>query len=168
MQKVFLSIGGNIGDKANNLKFTRLSVENEIGKVASFSSVYETPAWGFESGDLFWNQVLEVETLLAPMEILGKIKIIEDQSGRVRSHSGYSSRAIDIDILYYGELILATEELAIPHPRLAERKFVLVPLAEIAPHFIHPQLRLPNSELLVNCSDNSIIRKLDLNPAGSF
>jgi 2-amino-4-hydroxy-6-hydroxymethyldihydropteridine diphosphokinase len=124
------------------------------------SSVYETPSWGFNSENPFWNQVLCIETHLRPSEILENIKKIDAAFGRKRIPEGYSSREMDVDILYFDNEIVNTENLTIPHPLLHKRLFVLVPLAEIAPDFVHPVLKLNGIEMLNNCEDKSEIRKV--------
>jgi 2-amino-4-hydroxy-6-hydroxymethyldihydropteridine diphosphokinase len=161
MNTVFLGLGGNEGDRLNYLTLTVLSIENEIGKVVALSSIYETSPWGFISKNLFLNQVAKVETSLSPEEILDKIAGIESTLGRERTGKGYLPRTVDIDILLYGQTIIETKNLTIPHPRLPDRLFVLVPLSEIAPDFIHPKLGLAVSTLLKKCSDTSEIWKVE-------
>lgn len=163
MHQVFLSIGGNLGNKRANFDKVYTHIQNELGCIVLRSSVYETPAWGFVSEDSFWNQVLCIETLLNPSEILEKIKKIDAAFGRKRSGNGYSSREMDIDILYFEDNIINTENLTIPHPLLHKRLFVLVPLAEVAPDFIHPVLKLSSLEMLNNCEDKSEIKKVEKN-----
>ncbi len=161
MHKVFLGIGGNIGNKADNFNKVYTFVKNELGKIAKRSSVYETPPWGFSADENFWNQVLIVETELSPNELLQKIAEIENQFGREREIGKYNSREMDIDILYYDDIFIETETLIIPHPRIHQRKFVLVPLNEIAPDFKHPLFRLTSFQMLENCRDESVILKLE-------
>lgn len=161
MHKVFLGIGGNIGDKKENFRKVLHLIEKKIGSVISTSSIYETPPWGFRSDDLFWNQVLVVETRLEAEEILWRVQEIEDLFGRQRTEEQYASREMDLDILYFDDLWMETNTLIIPHPKLHERKFVLVPLVEIAPDYKHPLLRLTSLEMLENCRDESMIRKID-------
>jgi 2-amino-4-hydroxy-6-hydroxymethyldihydropteridine diphosphokinase len=160
MHQVFLSIGGNLGNKRANFDKVYTHIQNELGYIILRSSVYETPPWGFDSEDSFWNQVLCIETLLNPSEILEKIKKIDAAFGRKRNSEGYSSREMDVDILYYEDKIIETENLTIPHPLLHKRLFVLVPLAEIAPNFIQPVLKLTSIEMLNNCEDKSEIKKV--------
>ncbi|MCF6357689.1 MAG: 2-amino-4-hydroxy-6-hydroxymethyldihydropteridine diphosphokinase, partial [Draconibacterium sp.] len=136
-------------------------IENELGKILKYSSIYETPPWGFQSDDYFWNSVIEIETEFMPEELLGKIHLIEKKFKRKRGSKRYSSREMDIDILYFDDIYIETEMLTIPHPRIHQRKFVLIPLNEIAPDFKHPLLRFTTFEMLENCMDESVILKVE-------
>ena len=140
MAKVFLGLGTNLGDKRNNLLTAVTNIEEKIGKVTSLSSFYETEPWGFESDNSFLNAALCVETPLAPVAILHIIKEIEIEMGRTQKsvNNVYSDRPIDIDILLYDDIVMNTEELAIPHPLMTERDFVMKPLVEIAGDTVHP------------------------------
>lgn len=129
-----------------------------IGEIKIESSIYESAPWGFEAQSSFLNQILIVETDLKPMGILERIKSIEKEMGRVKTSESYESRTIDIDILFYNEEIIAFPELIIPHPQLHKRRFTLVPLAEIAPEFIHPVFNKSINDLLINCSDDSVVK----------
>jgi 2-amino-4-hydroxy-6-hydroxymethyldihydropteridine diphosphokinase len=164
MMEVFLGIGANLGNRENNLKEAVDRVEEYIGKVTTFSSIYETEAWGFHTEDEFLNMVLKVETKLKPSGLLGRILMIESLLGRTRVAKQYSSRVIDIDILFYGNKKINDVELIIPHPRLHERKFILVPLCEIAPDLIHPVLNQSIAALLKSCKDESKVKKFHSNP----
>lgn len=160
MKKVFLGIGSNLGDREACLKSAIECIRETIGTVVRTSSVYETEPWGFSSDNLFLNMVVEVETALKPSGLLGRMLMIEARMGRLRSGKGYSSRLIDLDILLYGNKILNTKSLVIPHPRLHERRFVLVPLCEIVPDFVHPVLKKDIKTLLKECTDKSKILKV--------
>lgn len=146
--RVFLGLGSNLGDRMQNLDLAvqRLSVEIDVDRI---SCVYETEPVGYAAQPLFLNAVLSGTTRLDPMALLRLAKQVELELGRVRSFRN-GPRAIDIDILIYGDTVVKTGELVIPHPRLAERPFVLVPLAEIAPHEIDPRSGRTFSELLAN------------------
>lgn len=160
MHKVFLGIGGNIGNKQHNFRLAKELIEKELGKLIQSSSIYETPPWGFHSEDVFWNQVLLIETKLEAIELLWRIHKIEEQFGRTRGTEGYTSRQMDVDILYFDDVFMETKNLIIPHPKIHERKFVLVPLCEIAPDFKHPLRRLTSIEMLESSRDDSIIKKV--------
>lgn len=162
MHQVFLGIGGNIGNKPANFRKVQNLIGRQIGVISKQSSVYESPPWGFHAEKKFWNQVLKVETELSPTEILSEITKIESAFNRKRHSGGYVSREMDVDILCYDDIFIETEELIIPHPRLHQRLFVLVPLAEIAPGLKHPLFRMTSRQLLENCKDESAIKKVDV------
>ena len=138
MKIVFLGIGTNLGNRESNLEEAVARIREYIGPVLDSSSIYETEPWGFHAKDEFLNKVVKVNTELTPSGLLGRILMIESLLGRVRGQVRYSSRLIDIDILLYEDLIVEEESLKIPHPLLQQRKFVLVPLCEIASEIIHP------------------------------
>jgi 2-amino-4-hydroxy-6-hydroxymethyldihydropteridine diphosphokinase len=163
MKIVFLGIGTNLGNREGNLKQAIAGIEEEIGPVLKTSSVYETEPWGFQAKDDFLNMVVKAETRLTPSGILGRILMIESMSGRERSQKRYSSRLIDIDILLYDDIIIDEESLKIPHPLLHVRKFVLVPLCEIASELIHPVFKKSVADLLENCEDECVVKMLKSN-----
>lgn len=158
MKNVFLGIGSNLGDRRENLKTALDLITLHIGVVSHTSSVWETEPWGFSSRELFLNMVIEVETLLNPSGLLGRILMIEAGMGRLRDGTGYSSRILDIDILFYGSRIIKTKSLVLPHPKIHERKFVLEPLNEIAPEFVHPVLGKDIFTLLGECRDKGKVK----------
>ena len=161
MSVVFLGIGTNMGSRESNLKDAIARIEEHIGKVMKSSSVYETEPWGFKSEEEFLNMVVKVETSLSPSGLLGRILMIESLLGRLREGKQYSSRVIDIDILFYDDIIVDEESLKIPHSRIPERLFVLVPLCEIEPEMIHPVLKKSVSSLLRLCIDKGKVKKFE-------
>jgi len=161
MIKLYLLLGGNLGDKSQVFKETTKLINEKVGKITRQSHIYETEPWGFESSDLFWNQVLELAVLISPQEVLNSTQQIEHQLGRTRAAQHYDSRIIDIDILFYGDQIISLENLTIPHPRIQDRKFALVPLNEIAPDLIHPALQKSISQLLLECPDQLRVEKVE-------
>ena len=144
-----------MGEREDNLRKAVSLVEKHIGRVIVVSSVYETEPWGFQSESNFLNMTVKIETDLTPSGLLGRILMAEAMMGRLREGKGYKSRIIDIDILLFGNRIINNKALVIPHPRLHERKFVLVPLSEIGGEIIHPVFGKSINELLKECNDNS-------------
>jgi 2-amino-4-hydroxy-6-hydroxymethyldihydropteridine diphosphokinase len=138
VQDVFIGTGSNLGDRSRALRSAVGLLEPKV-HVVKVSSVYETPPWGFEDQPAFLNQVLQVETKLDPQALLTNLKRIEKKLGRETTFR-YGPRTIDLDILFYNDLIYSTDTLQIPHPLASERAFVLVPMCEIAPDFVHPVL----------------------------
>jgi 2-amino-4-hydroxy-6-hydroxymethyldihydropteridine diphosphokinase len=160
MKRVFLGIGTNLGDRKNNLQNAVEKIGEHIGKVVQYSSVYETEPWGFKTKDQFLNMVVEVETKLKPSGVLGRLLMIESLLGRLREGKLYTSRIIDIDVLLYNDQVIEKDALIIPHPRMHERKFVLVPLCEIACEVIHPKFGKDIKSLLKECRDTGRVKKI--------
>ena len=134
--QVYLGLGSNLGDRKANLE-KALQLLGERLTVEEVSSLYQTEPVGHREQPMFFNAVCRVETGLGPLQLLSLIKGVEAALGRVPSFSG-GPRSIDVDILFYGDLTLETGDLTIPHPRVGERAFVLIPLLEIAPDLVHP------------------------------
>ncbi|MBR3940234.1 MAG: leucyl/phenylalanyl-tRNA--protein transferase [Bacteroidales bacterium] len=155
--RVTLLIGGNQGERVGLLKQACDMIGQQIGDIVQLSSIYESEAWGFEAEQSFLNQAVVVETRLEPHEVLGKALFIETQLGRVRSGNGYSSRTMDIDILFVDNKCIDTPDLIVPHPRIHQRNFVLVPLCEIMPDYVHPILQKTMSNLLKTSLDKGKI-----------
>ena len=136
----YLALGSNLGNKSKNLKQAIALIAERIGNLSAISSEYETEPWGFESKNTFLNQVVGVETNLTPEELLEETQTIEKKMGRTtKTTHSYSDRIIDVDILFYGNAVMKSEALELPHPFFHQRKFVLDPLNEIAPDFIDPR-----------------------------
>lgn len=159
--QLLLSLGGNMGNKEEIFSETRSMIQILIGQIRKVSSTYETPPWGFESSDFFHNQVVQAYTKLTPYEVLEKIQQIESSFGRERKKGVYLPRKMDIDILFYDDLIIMDEVLIIPHPLIPQRRFVLTPLADLVPDLIHPLSGKSISEILEECNDQSVIRKYE-------
>ena len=140
--RVYLGLGTNLGDKESNLHVAVRKINERIGEVTALSAFYVTAPWGFSSENSFLNAACCVESVLPPLDILRETQEIERELGRMKKSAGgnYSDSLIDIDILLYGDLILHTPELEIPHPLMTERRFVMDPLAEIASDVVHPVL----------------------------
>ena len=154
-------LGANLGDKEAMFAIVENHISNHIGTCIKKSAIYTSKAWGFESNDIFYNQVLIVETEYSAHDTLLRCQAIENKCGRVRHETnGYESRTIDIDILYFNNDIVDADDLTIPHPSLHKRKFALVPLCEVLPEYIHPILLVSNQTLLATCDDNSTVEQL--------
>ncbi|MDO1448898.1 2-amino-4-hydroxy-6-hydroxymethyldihydropteridine diphosphokinase [Rhodocytophaga aerolata] len=158
----YLLLGTNLGNKHQNLLEVMVHLSEQAGRIIKTSSIYETMPWGVTDQPAYWNQVLLLQTTLLPQELLQVINSIEKELGRER-RIRWEARIIDIDILYFNDQIIETETLSIPHPRIASRRFTLVPLAEIAPQFVHPVLGKTNQELLEHCSDKLAVSPIEDN-----
>jgi len=158
----YISIGTNQGDKLTNIQQAINLIADKIGAVLKVASVYETASWGFNSNN-FYNTCIKVSTYLPPEQLILRLLSIEKELGRTRNDTdGYSDRLIDLDILLFDDEIIFSKTLIVPHPRMLERKFALVPLVEIARNVIHPIEKKHLYICLENCSDTSEITKLDV------
>ncbi len=158
-KEVFLLLGSDMGDRLSNLSQARDFICAAVGALLEQSPIYETEAWGFASEALFLNQVLRVESDLSAFDLLELLKQIELRMGRLPSLlEGYVSRAIDIDILFYGNELIDSEHLTIPHSKLHERRFALLPMVDIASDMYHPLLKKSLIQLLNECQDTLNVR----------
>lgn len=159
-EQVFLLVGSNEGDRLTNLHVVKDEIKKSVGLVAEESAIYQTAAWGKTDQPDFYNQVLLLQTTISPEALLLHLQQIEKKLGRERKEK-WGARIIDIDILYFGKTVLNTPDLLIPHPAIALRRFTLVPLVEIAPHFVHPVLKKTNLVLLQECVDVLAVKRVD-------
>ncbi|MCH8903154.1 MAG: 2-amino-4-hydroxy-6-hydroxymethyldihydropteridine diphosphokinase [Bacteroidetes bacterium] len=159
MAEIFLGLGTNLGNRLHNLLVAAHHIEEDIGQIVLRSSIYQTEPWGVRNQPEYYNQCLGIITMLNPFDLLKKAKSIERLIGREEDEK-WASRVIDIDILYFGGNIINNRRLVVPHRHLHERRFALVPLAEIAPDFMHPKLNLTNMDMLVKSDDNSKVERL--------
>lgn len=160
MEKIYLLLGSNIGDRAKNLEEGRKMIADKIGSIKAISHLYLTAPWGYEDQEDFYNQAVEVQTDKSPNEVLALSKEIEKEVGRI-SNEKWHPRILDIDILLFGNAVLEGEGLRIPHKSMHERNFALIPLMELAPELIHPKLDLSIEELFWNCKDELEVIKLE-------
>jgi 2-amino-4-hydroxy-6-hydroxymethyldihydropteridine diphosphokinase len=157
MEEAILLLGGNLGNRELALAQAMEKIEERVGEIIAHSSIYESEPWGFEDKNQFLNQAIKVSTELSPHQLLDKLLEIEQSLGRVRTGK-LSARTIDLDILFYGSKEINSETLSIPHPRISERLFTLLPLAEITEYSNLPVLNKTAEELIKICPDKSSIR----------
>ena len=157
---VFISLGGNLGNTLEIFKNSSLEIEKKIGRITAFSKIYQTAAWGKTDQPDFLNQVISLETDLNPEKIMSELLAIELFFGRRRDEI-WGPRILDLDILFVENQIISTDNLHIPHPQIANRRFVLIPMAEIAPDFIHPVLQQTMQDLLEQTTDLQSVRVMD-------
>lgn len=163
MHRIFLSLGGNLGDREEYLALTREQIKLQIGEIVSHSDIYESEPWGFSHNKAFLNQVIEVESSLSALCLLDICNKIENQLGRnrLKSVGEYEARTVDIDILFFDSCIYTLPPLIVPHRHLHERMFVMEPLAQIAPQLIHPLLCQTIEELKGLCQDQGKVWKFN-------
>lgn len=155
----YISLGGNIGNTLEIFQNALLAIEKKLGKIIQKSSIYQTAAWGKEDQNDFLNQVILIETSFDAKKLLDSLLTIELLFERKRIER-WGPRTLDLDLLSFDNQIENSESLVLPHPRIQERKFILVPLAELNPNWVHPMLRKSVSELLDNCADQLKVKGL--------
>ena len=153
MNKAYLILGSNKGNKQDHLQSALKSIEEKAGKISVKSSVFSTKAWGNTNQPDFYNQAILIETELSPQDLLKQLLFIEKEEGRIRTKEKWQERTLDIDILFYNNDIITTPELTIPHPHIQNRMFVLVPMVQIAMRFVHPLLDKSMMLLMAECED---------------
>lgn len=159
--EVYLSLGTNLGNRQQNINQSIIYLKERVGSVIKESSVYETDAWGDDRLNVFYNSVVVLESDLTPNEILFQTQSIEKLMGREKKTlTQYENRVIDIDVLFFNNKVIDSKELILPHPQIEMRKFVLMPLLEISPQYIHPILKKSIQELYVELNDDSRCIKL--------
>ena len=149
---IFLLLGTNLGDRFKNLETAKRLITVQAGNVEQRSSIYKTAPWGQADQPEFYNQVIKISTIHEPEQLLSRLLDVEKQIGRTR-HEKWGSRIIDIDILFFDQVIVKADGLTIPHPAIQARKFTLVPMAEIAADYVHPVLKKDIRTLLEECHD---------------
>ena len=156
---IYILLGSNLGDRQENLDRARQEISRNIGPIITTSGLYKTAAWGNTDQPDFYNQVISIQYSDDPWKLLSGIQMIEQKMGRIRKEK-WGPRIIDIDILFYGNSVISSNELTIPHPGIPDRKFTMLPLAEIAADFIHPTLKKSVLEMLAACKDGLPVEKL--------
>jgi 2-amino-4-hydroxy-6-hydroxymethyldihydropteridine diphosphokinase len=152
MHRAVLLLGSNLGDRFQHLQAAVRAMAKNAGSIAQVSAVYETQPWGVTGQPNYLNAALILHTSLQPQLLLDTLKTIEQQEGRT-DRKKYAPRTLDIDILFYDDLVFNSKELTIPHPKLHLRKFALIPLAEVEARFVHPALKKSIGQLLSECTD---------------
>ena len=154
-ESVFVLLGSNLGDREHLVNQACNMIGERCGEIVAKSRLYESEPWGFKSEHWFLNQVVKIETSLSPDALMQTLLEIEKELGRDRitPHKGYVSRPIDLDILYFGNEIIDTQMVVVPHPRLHQRRFTLLPLCDVAPDFVHPVMNKTSLQLLDECQD---------------
>lgn len=162
MNIVYLSIGSNLGDRLENINQSLEKIKANIGALDCISKIYENPPIGFQSQDIFYNLCVKISTNLSLLDVLSSIQEIERQIGReIKSNAGvYSSRLIDIDIIFFNSLIEDNKLITVPHKLFRERMFVLQPLTDLAPLFIDPITKLTVLTLKNQCEDSSLLTEV--------
>lgn len=159
MNIAYLLIGGNLGNREQHLANAVAHITRAAGgELLACSALYETAAWGNTDQPAFLNQALQISTRFAAVTLLKKMLAVEQELGRVRAEK-FGPRVIDIDIIFFNEAVIHTKQLVVPHPHMQERRFVLTPLQEIAPDFVHPVLKKTVSALLKTCPDTLAVTK---------
>lgn len=159
MNIIYLLLGSNLGDSKKQLARAAKHISKKIGKITRKSNIYQTAAWGKEDQPDFLNQVIIVESILKAEDVLNKNLQIEAFMGRERTEKN-APRTIDIDILYFNKDHIQSPTLTVPHPEIPNRRFVLIPLNDLSPNYVHPVLKKTNEQLLKKCTDTLDVKKI--------
>lgn len=151
-ERIFIGLGSNLGDRERHLREALDALARRAGRVLGTSGLFASPAWGFD-GLPFLNQVAELRSELHPEALLKVLLHVEADAGRIRHHAGYANRVLDLDLLYYGNRCQSGQQLTMPHPEIPKRRFVLAPLAALAPEWKDPASGLTVEQLLAQCPD---------------
>ena len=161
---IYLSLGSNLGNSREQLTLATEMIAERVGRLAARSRYYASAPWGYDSEHRYMNCCLVVDTVLDPLEVMDEILSIERDLGRPArgdtTGNTYQDRLIDIDLLLYGDLVMEHPRLKVPHPKMGDRKFVLVPLTEIAPDLVHPVQKMTIREMLERCPDPAVVRSV--------
>lgn len=149
---IYILLGSNLGNREQNLGLALDKIATDVGRILTQSSIYQSEPWGISQQPQFLNLVAEVNSRNDPQQVLQKLLSIESELGRERLEK-WGPRTIDLDILFFNDRVIQTEDLIVPHPGIAMRRFVLIPLCEIAPNFFHPLLEKTCLQLLKECTD---------------
>ena len=160
MAIVFLMLGSNLDDRLSYLMKAGKAIADESGPILRSSAIYESEPWGFSHPVNFYNQILVLQSRYKAEEILKKILAIEQDMGRIRNNNYYEARIIDIDIIFYDNQIIKTDSLTVPHPKIAERRFVLLPLLELNPDLVNPVSGLTIWQMYRECGDKLSVKRL--------
>lgn len=160
MHKVFILLGSNMGRRNIFLSKARDFIEANAGLIQKQSSIYETAAWGNTKQKAFLNQVIVIVTDLSPVQLMHQLLRIEQELGRVRIQK-FGPRTIDLDILFFDDLVMTNKTVTLPHPAIQDRRFVLVPLVELSPRKVHPVYRQTVSSLLKKCTDTLAVTAIE-------
>lgn len=156
MTRIVILLGTNLDNRLINLQKAELEIGHRVGAVFQRSKIYQTAPWGNLEQEDFLNQILIIESNKNPHEVLSLLLTIELEMGRVRNQQ-YEPRIIDLDIIYFGDEIIETKDLIVPHPFIQDRRFTLVPLVELIPNLVHPVFKRTNYELLLQTTDDSSV-----------
>ena len=159
LQQAYISLGGNLGNTAEIFEQALQVIERLAGDISKKSSLYQTAAWGNTQQPDFLNQVILIQTTLSPNKLLDTLLTIELKFGRERKEH-WGPRTLDLDLLFFDDFILNKDQLILPHPRIPERKFILIPLQEIAADWLHPVEQKTIQQLVIECKDDSEVKKL--------